>query len=300
MSKTTSLESNDDDNNAANDEDKESIKYTSYSINSKGEVTSKFSNETESGVKKVIDTYWNEEAGDDDDKQARTHRDTDAIDDDNQEHNNNETGITKPNKKYIGITHDRDPYDTDTDQSIDGNSDDIDENGNILRGLRELTLEEFEEYSMNMGESKTHNDDDEEKEEGDQSVIFGPPLPPDMLELRRLNDEDTDDEGEETKEIKAIYMNEEVNALESEDGWEIWLGDTGASCHVTNNSEFLSNSTECKNDKVIVGDKRKCETTSKGDLGLLINDDDDRILLKEIRIVPDIGKNIVGIGSILK
>ena len=42
------------------------------------------------------------------------------------------TNVETNNVPYVGPTYDRDPYETDTDQSIDGGSDDLDIDGNII------------------------------------------------------------------------------------------------------------------------------------------------------------------------
>ena len=96
----------------------------------------------------------------------------------------------------------------------DGGSSDLDTDGNIIPGgTKMLTPEEFEEIFANMGESKNSNKDEQEREESDNYGII------------------------------AIYTNYDINALvDEEDDWETWLADTGASCHVTKNAQYLLNS----------------------------------------------------------
>ena len=55
-------------------------------------------------------------------------------------------------------------------------------------------------------------------------------------------------------------LTEEIidNVTESNDYWETWLADTGASCHVTNNDKDMVRMTTNEGDKVMFGDKSKC------------------------------------------
>ena len=79
---------------------------------------------------------------------------------------------------------------------------------------------------------------------------------------------------------------------------EWWLGDTGASCHVTYDENKIMRLMDTKQDKVIVGDQRKCEVTKKGEL-LSITEDENCLLLKDVRVVNEIGKHILSIGALL-
>ena len=89
---------------------------------------------------------------------------------------------------------------------------------------------------------------------------------------------DSSDTKQEGKHIDAIYIEEEVNAMEYlEDDYESWLADTGASCHVTYNDDKLHNVMSNGRDKVIVGDQRPCEVPKKGNL-TLISEENDKLL----------------------
>ena len=107
-------------------------------------------------------------------------------------------------------------------------------------------------------------------------------------------------ETEQEDEVGAIYIDEDINVINEDDEWETWLADTGASCHVTNNDDYFKNTKKGGNDRIIVGDQRKCEVQSKGDVILMIKDSNQRTLLTNVRIVPEIGKNIISIGTLLK
>ena len=49
-------------------------------------------------------------------------------------------------------------------------------------------------------------------------------------------------------------MNVVSQYVHPDDDKELWLGDSGASCHVTKDEYRISNLFESKGDKVIVGD----------------------------------------------
>lgn len=82
-------------------------------------------------------------------------------------------------------------------------------------------------------------------------------------------------------------------------GHEKWLGDSGASCHVTMYSHLLYNTTTDNLTNVIVGDKRKCSVKARGDLDLVPEGHDQCIELKDVRVVEAIGKNIISLGKLL-
>ena len=77
------------------------------------------------------------------------------------------------------------------------------------------------------------------------------------------------------------------------------VADAGASCHVTNNDDQIKNLTTSNNDKIIVGDKRKCEVTKKGDLCISFKKGESCITLHEVQFIKEIGKNIMSIGVLL-
>ena len=131
-----------------------------------------------------------------------------------------------------GQVYDRDPYETDTDQSIDGGDSDLDEDGNIIQGPRPLTPEEYMAYLREMGKSKERN------QEADEDDIY------------------------------AIGLENDKQVQNRKDNIETWLADTGASCHVTSSDGGMMNEVKGGNDKVIVGDQRKCKVDKKGTLHL--------------------------------
>jgi hypothetical protein len=71
----------------------------------------------------------------------------------------------------------------------------------------------------------------------------------------------------------------------------LWICDTGASCHMTGSLEGLSN---IKNidQKVILGDGRDLKAEKIGDLRLKISNNNSYVVLKDVKVVPDLKVNL--------
>lgn len=206
---------------------------------------------------------------------------------------NNEASKEKEDQ-YIGPTYFRDPYETDTDQEIDDGSSDLDEHGNIIQGeMRRLIPEEFNQwFNANVQEEEensTHQEVAMDEEENGEELS---------------EEENTNDCKCESKEdhdsVNVVMTREGDNIKNEETIWETWLADTGASCHVSYSDEGLINGVMGCNDRVVVGDGRKCKVTQKGDLNLMNHENHDCITLTGVRIVKEMGKNIMSIGRLLK
>ena len=101
--------------------------------------------------------------------------------------------------------------------------------------------------------------------------------------------------------VGVVSLEEEVHAVNNEDSrWETWLADTGASCHVTSNKELMTNVDDTNKDNIIMGDQRKCKVAQKGSLTFMTTDIKQYLTLNDIRVVKEIGKNIISIGLLLK
>ena len=81
---------------------------------------------------------------------------------------------------------------------------------------------------------------------------------------------------------------------------ECWLGDTGASCHVTYDDSRMLNVETCVNDKVKVANLKECNVEKVGDVILGNDDKQEGIVLKGVRVVKDMGKHIISIGKLLE
>ena len=115
----------------------------------------------------------------------------------------------------------------------------------------------------------------------------------DEEEANNDEEEKKHDEGEE-KQINMVSKNVKID-----DDKEYWLGHTGASCHVTNDETKITKLSNSTSDRVIVGDQQKCKVVKKGEL-LTATMDGSSLLLKTVRVVNKIGKNIISIGVLLE
>jgi hypothetical protein len=81
---------------------------------------------------------------------------------------------------------------------------------------------------------------------------------------------------------------------------EVWLADTGASCHVTPNGEYLHNANRKVNDKIVVGDGSTHNVTATGTLNIKQEGCDTPTVLSNVKVVDNIEKNIISLGLLLK
>ena len=81
---------------------------------------------------------------------------------------------------------------------------------------------------------------------------------------------------------------------------EKWLGDTGASCHVTGNGSAMLNTTTKGTQSVVVGDGRRNQVKESGALNLILEGTNHKVQLQDTKVVPDITKNIVSISMLLQ
>jgi hypothetical protein len=78
----------------------------------------------------------------------------------------------------------------------------------------------------------------------------------------------------------------------------LWICDTGASCQMTGSSEGLSNIKNI-NQKVILGDGRNLKAEKIGDLRLKIVNNDSYVVLKDVKVVPDLKVNLFSVSCAL-
>ena len=213
--------------------------------------------------------------------------------------------------KYVGQIYHRDPYETDTDQSVGSEDESMNANKRYMKNrFNNMTEEEFIDFAQFMANENDLDDDDDLHDEMENIVdstheeakeIERDDERNNVNDMERHDDEDSDGVPNETKSsddgVNMIY--EELHIMHKEDDWETWLGDTGASCHVSQSNNRIFNESSGKNDRVVVGDNRKCEVKMKGDLNL-ITKANEKVHLNSVRIVEEIEKNIISIGKLLK
>ena len=230
------------------------------------------------------------------------------------------------------VIYNRDPYETDTDQSGCSNSSDEETmiteeatlhgndedntnadkvNDNVGIALRDMIGVEAEEEKSDIEEVHEAHDTIIEEATTTEARAFvqqhwGEEIALQEFPLSREESEQTNEPEFEEKEMESDDVDEtnEINVIsqkvyEVEENDEVWLADTGASCHVTFNAAKIVNIKKTDNDTIIVGDKRKCNVTRKGDLMLSFKNGENCIKLKDVRVVDQIGKNIISIGTLL-
>ena len=80
---------------------------------------------------------------------------------------------------------------------------------------------------------------------------------------------------------------------------ESWLADSGASVHVTNSCQKMFNVID-DDSTIVVGTGKETKATKKGDLMLVHNITNQRILLKNVLYVPSFEQNIISIPTLMK
>ena len=240
-------------------------------------------------------------------------------DDKSEKTNDPNTTETQTSRvRYIGPNYSRDPYETDTDQSVGESSSDVSNEHtryfqNRLQNMSRAEFLGFANYMANendldsdksISSSEQINDDEpiratQNETKEDEINVYQE----DDERNENDTDEDVESDYDESKsnrdEIHMIYDGA-VNVMTDEDDkWETWLGDSGASCHVTYDDSCLTNGVNGENDRVVVGDSRRCMVTKKGDLQMK-SMNDNCVGLANVRIVKEIEKNIISIGRLLK
>ena len=208
----------------------------------------------------------------------------------------------QPPSRFVGPTYYRDPYETDTDQSVGSRDSDFEAGRDPMtndRTMREVQMG-FETWlaSAIEGSRIGSNDENTEAKNDTNTAEY---INNRKVTRRRNEDSDDDNNNEQdSKNCNAIFVEDELNLVEEDDEWESWLADTGASCHVTNNDDCLHNKRSTHKDAIIVGDQRKCRVTQKGMLKLRAKENDETIHLDNVRVVKTIGKNIISISALKK
>ena len=78
---------------------------------------------------------------------------------------------------------------------------------------------------------------------------------------------------------------------------ESFLMDTGASCHVVGNEKYLVN-LRSSNEKIVIGDNSEMAAVKEGTL-CLETKDGVQLRLNNVKVVPGIAKNIIGVNLLL-
>ena len=86
----------------------------------------------------------------------------------------------------------------------------------------------------------------------------------------------------------------------TDDGYDVWMSDSGASCHVTPKGEKMHDVTRGGSDKIIVGDGTVLGVSTTGTLILKPDECESLTMLNDVKVVDNIEKNIISLGLLLK
>ena len=198
----------------------------------------------------------------------------------------------------------------------------------LRRTMREASLEETKEAEMNEldQEDQTEEDRDHEPNErvaddnqwsrpvdpndpgGWRAAYEGRPVNPGWYQNHEQQDPTPNNEQDVKKDNDGAMAGMECEmALGSPtetDGMddELWLGDTGASCHMTNNLKGMSN-LEKISTGIVFGNGQRLKAVYVGDKrGTVVQKDGTKksILMKNVKYVPEMYCNLFSISAALK
>ena len=186
--------------------------------------------------------------------------------DDTQPLEDNEVIEESTGSTYVGPTYYRDPYETDSDQSVDGTSEDLDVDGNIIG--QGIPFDAFDALIENTDESERFepprtyaNEDfeallnmDEEFDGSDDEEVINHTLAFRAAMLaavarERAEDHEADESKESKDEVNLVSVST-VEDIMNDD--EVWIGDSGATAHTTYVKEGIVNSRSGDDDEAII------------------------------------------------
>ena len=101
-----------------------------------------------------------------------------------------------------------------------------------------------------------------------------------------------------------ISMANETSFLlkEIKDTKDLWIADTGATCHLTNRADGMINLTS-SDKEICMGNKTKSTATKQGTLmgvAMQANDTTSTVTLDEVSVVPELGFSLISITKAMK
>ena len=135
--------------------------------------------------------------------------------------------------------------------------------------------------------------EDPDSSEGEESALITLESLGYLLDNAQEQNEQNDDTGEQTD-----------LAFGSTSGYDssMWLGDTGASCHMTNSTDGMVNLVPNKS-WIVFGNGQRLESTHIGELvGTVVQKDgqEKQIRMKNVKLVPDLYVNLFSLSAALK
>ena len=124
-------------------------------------------------------------------------------------------------------------------------------------------------------------------------------------EEKYVNDEreekDANDEREDEENIIAIALMTMTSDVEHTEN--IWIADSGATKHMTNNKDKMVNIKKCDNEWVMLGDGRRVKVEESGDIlvhGITTDNKKIPIMLKDVLIIPSLMCNILCLSKVAR
>lgn len=101
-----------------------------------------------------------------------------------------------------------------------------------------------------------------------------------------------------TSESSSMSSTEDVQQLLRVDTEDVWLTDSGASCHVTFHKEWLSDYRSVSGEKVKLGDDAECDVRGIGNVHIkkLVRGTWESATIRNVFFVPKLKKNLLSVG----
>lgn len=101
-------------------------------------------------------------------------------------------------------------------------------------------------------------------------------------------------------ETSSTSLTKEVQKLLQADTKDVWLTDSGSSCHVTFHKEWLSDYRPVSGEKVKLGDDGECEVHGVGNVHIekLVKGKWENATIRNVFHVPDLKKNLLSVGVV--
>ncbi len=149
--------------------------------------------------------------------------------------------------------------------------------------------------SNDKGHQAVEDEEPDSSEEEESALITL-----ESLEYLLNNDQEQNEQNSDTKEQTDLAFGSGQHTS-GYDG-SMWLGDTGASCHMTNSTDGLVNLVPNKS-WIVFGNGQRLESTHIGELvGTVEQKDGEKkqIKMKNVKLVPDLYVNLFSLSAALK
>ena len=103
------------------------------------------------------------------------------------------------------------------------------------------------------------------------------------------------------QEIDRVQEIEEANLIFDKFDNDIWIGDTGATSHMTFDSKGMYDLEEMSG-QVIVGNGKGVKITHRGKLDVKIKQKDgseNKMTLQNVKVVPELGHNLISLTTLM-